>query len=557
MELSEKSIAYQFLSEVDLNNIFTSQDPQRYRFPITNSQIDSIISIPKPDDIDITQIDPKDQYFHRFIQQVTVWIRWFDKFGDIFQYVIERFKTWKMEGAEQLFMDICTIKHDPETTVFKMRTTIQQLLKIFNSFDNLDRFCDLFDYLQPFKIICNGTLSQRDEFKSYMEEVKKSFPNNTFTVNGKSQGTKEVHFYEHQRVHWSVACTQHHCNIKVEYRLQDASYQTHELYNEKDVTIDKNYLYGKFETQHSGQLIITINNQNPHTQRVIWYSVKQDSVPTCYLFQGILDMYYQKYFKQSAQLVREKELSQLITRVFSFIDNLLNGDTTLQDMDCLKIFFHEKNVNVRNEVQKLFTNRSKTKSMKESMITNVSNDVNNDEIEQVCNWLRIYQYSSHLNDIITCMRIFKIVSNNEENDQSINNLIQMNIQDNCTLKEIPEIYKELNERFRKLTNHHLQLIKIVVECSNVVELMKNANLYSTHGLRRFHELRDNLTTQFQLQERNSTILNSWIITYDLCRPFVCQVETLNEFVENIARLSNIDETSLKHIRSKLQKHKFK
>ncbi|UJR10538.1 hypothetical protein I4U23_014738 [Adineta vaga] len=342
LELSDKSIAYQFLPQIDLNNILTSQDPQKYKFPITSNPINCIMSVSKPDDIDIIQTDTRDQYFLRFIEQVTAWIRWFDQFIDIFQYVIERFIAWKMEGAEQLFKDIHTIKHDPETTLTKMKTIIQQLLKIFNAFDNLHRLCDLFDFLKPFQIICNGALSHRGQFKSHMEDIQKSFPNNTFTVNGRTQEQKCLPIYEHRHVHWSVACTEHHCNIKVEYRLQNISNQIHELYNEKDVMIDKNYLYGEFKTQHSGQLVITINNQNPHTQRTLWYSVVQDSIPTCHLFQGILDVYYQKYFKQSTQLVKEKDLSQLITRVFSFIDNLLNGNTTLQEMDCLRTVFHEK-----------------------------------------------------------------------------------------------------------------------------------------------------------------------------------------------------------------------
>ena len=87
--------------------------------------------------------------------------------------------------------------------------------------------------------------------------------------------------------------------------------------------------------------------------------------------------------------------------------------------------------------------------------------------------------------------------------------------------------------------------------NNVVQMMKKFDLYSTHGLRRFQELRDNLTTQFQLQERNNMILNSWIVTYALCEPFVLQAKNLEEFVANLARLSNIDESSLEHIKGKL------
>jgi hypothetical protein len=127
----------------------------------------------------------------------------------------------------------------------------------------------------------------------------------------------------------------------------------------------------------------------------------------------------------------------------------------------------------------------------------------------------------------------------------------MTINEDCSLKEMSKSYKDLYERFRKLSNHHLQLIKLILQCSNVIKMMENFDLYSTHGLRHFQELRDNLTTQFQLQERNNMILNSWIISYALCEPFIRQVENLEEFVDNLSRLSNIDESSLEHIKSKL------
>jgi hypothetical protein len=46
------------------------------------------------------------------------------------------------------------------------------------------------------------------------------------------------------------------------------------------------------------------------------------------------------------------------------------------------------------------------------------------------------------------------------------------------------------------------------------------------------------------------VLNSWIVTYTLCEPFIRQVDNLEEFVDNLSRLSNIDESSLEHIKSK-------
>ncbi|CAF4785784.1 unnamed protein product, partial [Rotaria sp. Silwood2] len=59
--------------------------------------------------------------------------------------------------------------------------------------------------------------------------------------------------------------------------------------------------------------------------------------------------------------------------------------------------------------------------------------------------------------------------------------------------------------------------------------------------------RDHLTTQFQLQERNNMILNSWIIAYALCEPFVLNANNFDEFVNRIAGLSNFEENSLNHM----------
>ncbi|CAF1628440.1 unnamed protein product, partial [Didymodactylos carnosus] len=95
---------------------------------------------------------------------------------------------------------------------------------------------------------------------------------------------------------------------------------------------------------------------------------------------------------------------------------------------------------------------------------------------------------------------------------------------------------------------HLALIKITLDCSLVVNMLKKKDLYSTNGRRRYQELRDNLTTLFQLQERNNMILNSLIVTYVLCEPFILKANNLNEFITRLANLKNVDETSLNHIK---------
>jgi DNA-binding transcriptional MerR regulator len=170
------------------------------------------------------------------------------------------------------------------------------------------------------------------------------------------------------------------------------------------------------------------------------------------------------------------------------------------------------------------------------------------EIEQVCEWLQIYQYYSHINIIIKCIETFHILP--VENDDELIGHLKHLQDENCSLKEITQAYRILKQQFQKLRSQHLQLIKTAVECSGVVQLMKKSDLYSPHGRRRFQELRDNLTTQFQFQERNNIILNSCIIVYELCQPFVLRATNFDEFIDRIARLLNFEENSIKHMQSK-------
>ncbi|CAF1245410.1 unnamed protein product, partial [Rotaria sordida] len=398
--LSASNVTY-FLPLFDVTNMLNSSDPQRYKFPITTLQIDAIVSMDKPNDVDISVIDSKEQFFQSFIQQVNRWLE-----------CIPRIKTY-------------------------------------------------------------------------------------------------------------------------------------ELFSGRNVPLDKQVLQGEFKIQQNGHLIITIDNETGQAPRTIWYQYKTTPLATYHLFDGIFSMLYQKYFGQSSENIKENDLIDLIDKSFFFIDRLLDGSITLQEMEHLKNVFHNKNIDVKEEVKALFANRSNTDQKQEKTGT-----IPLRQIEQVCEWLQTYQYYSHLNTIIECVQKLNIISNsnNSKNYESIDHLQKLIINENVSLKEISEICKNIYECFQKLTNHHLQLIKTILECSNVVQMMKNFDLYSTQGLRRFQQLRDNLTTQFQLQERNNMILNSWIVSYALCEPFIRQVENLEEFVDNLAKLSNIDENTLEHIK---------
>ncbi|CAF1634469.1 unnamed protein product, partial [Didymodactylos carnosus] len=131
---------------------------------------------------------------------------------------------------------------------------------------------------------------------------------------------------------------------------------------------------------------------------------------------------------------------------------------------------------------------------------------------------------------------------NNDNNQILNNLTKLGDVQNSRLKDIADSYRLLKEKFKGINNRHLELIKTTLECSSVIDMLKKSDLYSDHGRRRFQELRDNLTTLFQLQERNNMILNSLIVTYAVCEPFVLKAQNLEEFVSRLLKLHNLDES---------------
>ena len=516
----------------------TGIDTQLYQFPLTSLNIDDIVSLQKPDNISITEAKLTKPTFDHFIEQVNGWLQWFEQFVDIFSYLIEWLKISRVNGAEHLLSEIHTMRAESSLPVIRIKALVQEIVKILKPFDHLPRLCDLLNCARCFEVVVAGTLSSPDEHMSFIAETRKSHPTNFFTVRAKTRDEKLVSIHDRRHVIWALVCAQHPCEVKVEYRVNGSSTQVYELFSKQEAPIDRRILYGQFTTQRNGQLVITVENPSSYGERQIWFQTKSTGLSTCHLFHGIFSMDYRKYFTQPDKGLKETDLSKVLNQVFKFIDRLLDGDITLADIAPLQSVFHDKNINVHHEVKKLFTSRSTNENS-----TTTSND---EAIGQVCQWLQTYQYYSHLSNIIECVRKFQLISN-QGKDQSIDQLQQFTINDDCSLKEISETYGDLYQRFSKLSNEHLQLIKTMLGCTNVIQMMKQSNLYASDGLRRFHELRDNLTTQFQFQERNNLILNSWIITYTLCEPFVRQVDSLEQFIDNLARLSKVDESSLADI----------
>ncbi|CAM4768543.1 unnamed protein product [Rotaria magnacalcarata] len=546
--LLNPSIIRYFLRFMDMGKISKFSNREQYKFPTTILNIDTIVGIEKPKDIDTSVINPIEQFFDRFIRQVNEWLTWFHRFFNIFHYIVEWLKTCNAIGAADIFNGINTIRDDDTVNCIQIKGVLENTLRLLKPFGNhLRRICYLFNCSNPIQIIVRGGTDNQKDSSDFIREMKRSQSKNTFTVNNQSSIEKIFPISDRQRIQWFLTSEKYPCNVHVEYRQHDVTACGELIFSKENISIHKHVLHGEFETQRGGRFIITIDNQNAASPRTIWFQIKSTSLAICHLFQGIFNIFYQRYFAHATQPIRETQLNDTLDQVFQFIDSLLNGTIKLRDMVNLKTVFYNKNINVREEVERLFTNRLTTKGTpRESRVTVVDGPGQND-IEQVCKWLKIYQYYCHINSIVDCIRQFDIIPIDHE-DESIGHLKRLSSNENISLREISQAYKILLEQFTTLGSEHLHLIKISVECSAVVNMMKKADLYSPQGQHRFQELRDNLTTQFQFQERNSMILNSLIITYVLCEPFITKAKTLEEFVGRLSQLRSFEESSLKHMR---------
>ncbi|CAF4348156.1 unnamed protein product, partial [Adineta steineri] len=59
------SIIYCFIPLIDLNNTLRTIDRQQFKFPLTTADIDDIIDLPKPKDIDFINIKSNEEFVTR------------------------------------------------------------------------------------------------------------------------------------------------------------------------------------------------------------------------------------------------------------------------------------------------------------------------------------------------------------------------------------------------------------------------------------------------------------------------------------------------------------
>ncbi|CAF3397525.1 unnamed protein product [Rotaria sp. Silwood2] len=370
--------------------------------------------------------------------------------------------------------------------------------------------------------------------------MKRFHRNNTFVIEPGHRSTKMHSINSRQHVYWSMASEQWSSDINIWYQRMGSPHDRIKLFSNKNVSIDKFVLHGEFKTLYAGQLVFEIENErfNP---RSIWWQIKKNNLPVCQLFEGIVNLFHNDIADQDGFIELYNFNEAINEKVFPFIEKLFNGKIKLADMANLKDIFCSKQIHIRDEVKELLTHLQTVNEQQSKVIPT------DERINQISEWFQIYQYHSHIDIIIDCIKRFKILS--ETDDISIMNTFeQLRSNEECYLEKIVQDYEILNQEFRNIKNKHLNLIKTANECSNLIKIMKTFDLYSKNGRHRFQQLRDNLTIQFQLQERNNMILNSLIIAHALCEPFAIKADTWNEFIVRLVNLSNFEESSLEHLR---------
>lgn len=530
-----------FLETIDLTIMLSWISSSAWYFPKLNSEIESILNPPKLMGIDDNQVGSnKEICFKTCIEIGHEWIHWFLKFFDIFEYPLGWFKHHQINIALDLFLELTAGKKDPVVTLLEMKTTVEKIIKFLDPLEKLQRLCHLFNCLVSLKFIEKGTINNGENRAEFIENLQTSYRKNQFQLDSKSVIEYPVKVNNRQHIHWSLTSEQFECSVKVEYTTVDND--SHVLFDQNAVPLNQKILNGKFETQKAGSLLFTIGNHIGNTTERIWFRIKSTDLSKCYLFNGIFDLFYQQYRQQLSGVINQDQLNNLLNDTFLFIDKLLEGTISLKDMNKLKTTFYKKNILVQDEVRSLCINRSDANQFKQERNVKYPTD---EEIEEVCERIQIYQYYSHINNIIECIKKFDILP--ESDTKLIENFENLSNDEKSNLSQISNVYKILKEQLTCLSSSHLLLIKTVHKCAAVIELMKSTDLYSINGRHRFQELQDNLTVQFQLQERNNTILHALIIIYKLCEPFVIKANSFTEFTNRISQLQNIDDSSLKHI----------
>ena len=380
-----------FLSQMDHLAVHLVQVPEN---------ISTIMSLETPADFNIAKIEINGHSFSSFTNKVGQWISWFEHFFDMFHYIIEWLRNFHLDGIAELCFAINNNRNKNTTTAIEMKKTVEKTMEVLMSINNLERLCHILNCLTPFKLIESSTNDKKQDSKEYIQELKRFHSHNSFVVDSHVNISQKYPIDNRQHVRWFLACEKWPCDINVWFKRMGSLNNGIPLFSETDYPIDRFVLHGEFETLYPGQLIIEIINQK-HNPRSIWYDIKQNDLPVSSLFEGIVRSCYAKEMAQRELIDTRDFTDKLDNMVFPFIDQMLDEKTGLAQMDGLEDIFCSKSIDIPFEVAKLHTNR----------LASVNQKPTEQQIAQVCEKLKTFQYYSHIKIIIDCIIKFDIISN--------------------------------------------------------------------------------------------------------------------------------------------------
>ncbi|CAF4227079.1 unnamed protein product, partial [Adineta steineri] len=109
-------------------------------------------------------------------------------------------------------------------------------------------------------------LNNRTDSTNYVRELKRSQPNNTFTVLGKMSSENIFLINYRHNIQWCIASEKSPCNIQIRYQTIELEDENPILFDKEIIPIEKYVLQGEFETHRSRQLILIMNKHILHIQ---------------------------------------------------------------------------------------------------------------------------------------------------------------------------------------------------------------------------------------------------------------------------------------------------
>lgn len=290
-DASKVSIADCFVTSYDIKLIIDSVNPQIFKFPTIPANLISLLQS-APSDISININESHVAYYHHFLDQANNWIKWYDEMIAVLIHVVHWLKGFQIENAISLYADLHRARDKSKITVTEMKTFVQKTFALAQPFKDLRGLCSMMNCLIPFQILHPATVNKENTSSKFIEQVKRSHPDNFFKILAKENSFRDIKIQERQHIQWFIASERLEITVRVTFTPDDNHVKMERLSLGDEVNVERHTIEGDFETLSSGILTIEVNNERGRADRVVWFRVKPASLSKSHLFEGIFNMIY-------------------------------------------------------------------------------------------------------------------------------------------------------------------------------------------------------------------------------------------------------------------------